>query len=620
MGDTVINDRFYMRPIKEFENFNFFIDDYQRGYKWSYIQVLELLIDVRDFNVEEQPIYSLQPAIVKLKEKENEEEKNIYEVVDGQQRITTIYIILQALENSIYSIDYATREESSKFLSKIETLEVIDYPQVPLIDKMYQAKLNEGWTSYVSNHSEFDNVDNYHFYCAYQTIKLWFNYESIDKKDFKDRLLNRASFIWYEVETNESSKSVFRDYNSSKIKLTNAELIKALFIIDKKNPNKTIQDLKQNQIATEWDRIEYELQNEEFWYFINGDPKNSKYTTRIDYLFELIKGSPKDAKDIYYTYKEYDKDLKNNNLNWNEVKLLHQKFMEWFENQTTYHLIGFIITRNFEKINTIIELSNSCAKSEFIEEVRKIIIKKFKKTSIDKVDQSVVWPYDLDKINYKDNYQEVISILQLFNIETCEKTSYRFPFYRLKDEIWSLEHIHAQNSKNFNFVVEVIDWTNDIVDFVTTDKSIKETTKELIIKTIEDFKLPENPNQDEKIEKELRNKMELLEAILEEKLKTHFLSNMALLDKRTNSKLGNKNFSNKREKIIELDKNGFQEKSKKVDVYIPLCTINVFMKYYSSGELQFTYWGMKDREDYLKSIKKLLSNYFPQKPEYANEN
>jgi hypothetical protein len=99
---------------------------------------------------------------------------------------------------------------------------------------------------------------------------------------------NNVRFIWYESK-NEDPIKVFTRLNIGKISLTNAELIKALFLNrsnfeDVKDENNI--KLRQQEIASEWDNIEYTLQNDEFWLFLHEND-NDRYA-RIDFLFELI--------------------------------------------------------------------------------------------------------------------------------------------------------------------------------------------------------------------------------------------------------------------------------------------------------------------------------------------
>jgi len=84
----------------------------------------------------------------------------------------------------------------------------------------------------------------------------------------------------------------------------------------------------------------------------------------------------------------------------------------------------------------------------------------------------------------------------------------------------------------------------------------------------------------------------------------HNISNLALLDKNTNSALNNSVFPVKRRRIFEAER----EK----EGYIPVCTKNVFLKYYSKDLLHISFWGKADRRDYLKSITDTLETFKPQ--------
>ena len=74
----------------------FYIPKYQRGYRWDQQQVIDLLNDIHDFSQRkptDEELYCLQPLVVTQKE------DNCYEVIDGQQRLTTIKILLSYLGN-----------------------------------------------------------------------------------------------------------------------------------------------------------------------------------------------------------------------------------------------------------------------------------------------------------------------------------------------------------------------------------------------------------------------------------------------------------------------------------------------------------------------------------------
>ncbi|MEI0701933.1 DUF262 domain-containing protein [Brachyspira intermedia] len=97
-----------MCSIGKLLNYNFVIPSYQRGYRWDEIQVNDLLNDIYEFHQNNnEGFYCLQPLVLKnisdekisdkkiLDELKLENKDNVYEVIDGQQRLTTIYLILK---------------------------------------------------------------------------------------------------------------------------------------------------------------------------------------------------------------------------------------------------------------------------------------------------------------------------------------------------------------------------------------------------------------------------------------------------------------------------------------------------------------------------------------------
>ena len=87
-----------LKTISELQEYNFYIPSYQRGYRWSSKEVIELLNDISNFTprlvndaTDEKTWYCLQPIVIK------EIDNNKFEVIDGQQRLTTIYLILYYL-------------------------------------------------------------------------------------------------------------------------------------------------------------------------------------------------------------------------------------------------------------------------------------------------------------------------------------------------------------------------------------------------------------------------------------------------------------------------------------------------------------------------------------------
>lgn len=127
-----------LKSIAELRDMAFYIPAYQRGYRWTKRQVKDLLKDILEFSEKKgnAGIYCLQPLVVvkRLSDEESvmkriHEAKDLsevrrllnvlkeqWEVVDGQQRLTTIRLILEVLQQPhFYDIEYETRKDSVSF-------------------------------------------------------------------------------------------------------------------------------------------------------------------------------------------------------------------------------------------------------------------------------------------------------------------------------------------------------------------------------------------------------------------------------------------------------------------------------------------------------------------------
>lgn len=208
----------------------------------------------------------LQPLVVARRQRSDGEHGFYWEVIDGQQRLTTIFLVLSALSEKPYSIEYET----------------------PYADDAYLLDR--------SRFTPATHLDSYYLNEAYQIIEEWFKELLGDKKDeFRSALVDPdeyiPQFIWYnvtaEVEQNERlAIDIFDRLNVGKIRLTNAELIKALFMISLSEPNPQEKYRKQLEIGHQWDSIELALNQPLFWNFICQD--TDRYITRIEYLFDIL--------------------------------------------------------------------------------------------------------------------------------------------------------------------------------------------------------------------------------------------------------------------------------------------------------------------------------------------
>lgn len=536
----------------------------------------ELISDIWEFRQASQgkqasQFYCLQPIVVAKKEDE-------WILIDGQQRLTTIHLILSylrnqmaALEKEKFSIRYATRPDSESFLKEINL-----------------AKAEE-------------NIDFFHLCKAYLAIEEWFKgKDGTIKIHFLTTLLSddtvgqNVKVIWYEIGDNSSHVDVFTRLNMGKIPLTNGELVKALILGNVKEAyGEQKVDLKQLQIATEWDRIENALQNDSLWYFIHDGRVH--YDTRIEFIFDLMTNKDPE-EDVYFTFHKFQEDLNAGTTIedvWQNVKSHFQQFEEWFLDRELYHLIGYLIATGTAAAK-LLKDSMGKTKKDFRSHLFFEIAKGCK--------------YEIEDVAY--GHPNVRKLLLLFNIQTIVENEHcyiRFPFDQYKLEKWDIEHIRSVKS-DVPKGNKRRKWLEDIVEYFKGESSVQSNQ----ISVTSEIS-PEDLLVDEitKVLVEAKIGDSLFHPIYA-KVLVHFhensepaninsISNLTLLDFRTNRSYKNAIFPVKRRRIIQNDRSG---------TFVPICTKNVFLKSYSSSFEEVMFWSPKDADDYLAEIIRVVSIYF----------
>ncbi len=539
------------------QEIKFFIPYYQRGYRWERSQIEALLNDLWEFHrkikrkEEGYKYYSLQPLVIK-------EDKNYYRVVDGQQRLTTIYIILQAIEKILkeevekFHLEYE-REYSKEFLMNIKNCENFENNNLDFCYMCNAFKIVMEWI-------ENKNISKQNLR-QFRDFIITDSY--IDEKTHKDENEN-IRFIWYKIDENEDEFDVFIRLNIGKIPLTNTELIKS-FIIQKSD---SLQ--KRFEISKEWDDIEYELANDEFFGFLS----TKEYQMRIEIIFQILM-----AKDKYKEYGLYEEFIeKYNNADfeeiWDSIKAIFYMLKFWYENRYFYHLIGYLISigKNIVDIYQLYIDSND--KNDF-----KLKLNEEIKNSINiEVDE-------IENLSYGD--KKINNILLLFNILTLidsSKDSYiKFSFDKFNKEKWSIEHITPQ------------------VDKIRDSKNIIEDIRKLNIEDLE--KKLKNFEKNKDFKKFILGVEKLfIDNYFKTQENKDNIRNLTLLSTRANSSLKNAFFPIKRNFIIEKDKKG---------EFIPIVTKNLFLKYYSDAtKSDLLKWTKNDGDKYIESIKETFRKFF----------
>jgi len=576
--------------------------------------VCELLDDINDFDATQSNWYCLQPLVVKEMQQDDirlgdvEDKSGWYEVVDGQQRLTTMYLIIQYVNEmwrgkSKYDLPllkYETRTDCYEFL---KSLSIVD-------EEVTGKDLAE------------DYIDYYYMWRSYGAIHNWQKqFEGLDTASLSSKFIFNTKFIWYQL-VDDNPINVFIRLNVGRIPLTNSELIKALFL-NKGNFSDTDSHLKlrQQEISSEWDSIEYELQNEEFWLFLHE--LDYKKTTRIDFIFDLICQHNEFGEfdnignDDYKTFRYFSEYFKTINRDevavvWKKVKRYYHTFKEWYNDLVLYHYVGYLIDRGYNVGDLFIVWNSATDKNAFVRYLKTEIKKNLK---LDKY--GIDYQYKIDGSNKGHckplllfhNIQTAINqnTVQVNNEKYKVGTFYKFPFHLYKKEKWDVEHINSNTTNQEEDENTQREWLVNI--YLEANQDLQNEIK-LFFET-------KFGSDDQRVAEYRRIRNQIRIENDWDQFEKNRVWNYALLDSSTNRSYGNSIFSAKRRIIISKDKGilisvprisprdghlVFSDNKEADSSFVPLCTKQVFLKYYSSSVGDINYWTKDDAENYKNDI------------------
>lgn len=590
------------KTITELLGLNFFIPNYQRGYRWTRYNITQLLDDIWEYRDSGNPnsFYCLQPVVIREREwqGENGSTQKGYELIDGQQRLTTIhrivtYLLFKHLGGSLvnegyahelYGLHYQTRPGSNEFLQQ-------DKPNHSIPDLYYMSE-------------------------AYTTIQEWFESGKYGiARQVKDKMLTvllpglekdgmgnwkmpewSVQVIWYEVkDPAQKSEDLFTRLNRGKIPLTSAELIKARFVnsVSMKSLAGPDQLRRKTELIQLWEEMEAQLNDPLFWAFITNIP-DDLYNNKIEILFDTIANKKANETDPLYTFVHFFQAKETSESLWKkwiEVEEVYRSLLFWFKQKNYYHKIGFLITTG-TSIKALVKLKKDKLKTEFDAAIDEHIAKRI--------------PANWEELRFNNgaDKENIAHVLLLHNVEKLRMNEHNFdffPFKAYKNILKSLEHIHSQNIEDMDPRIKEpwAIWLNEhlglLKELKKDDEEVRALEKEI------EKKMPKLDFSDFKI---LGAKILQLLPADEDNSNDylHKIENMALLGLIENIKLSNSVFELKRRKIIEMDKEG---------AFIPIATKRIFLKYYAGEEsnAQRSIWSREERANYINDISNTLKPY-----------
>lgn len=405
MDELIYSTRQIFTEYLKMEGCKFFnIPEYQRGYKWTVDNVVQLLEDLKGFKQNSSDEFYCLQNITITKAKVNGH--LCFNVIDGQQRLTTLFIL----------ISYIQRNMSDKVLST-ET-DILRYSIREETDKFLRESILSGefWNS-----AEYKPAtkDQYYITDVAKAIAEWFRTNSLEERTILDHL----KLIVNKVESGEE-ETVFASLNGGKVDLDGADLVRAILITraakqkypsllsektfhqianDDINLNINIKVSSQGKINEFRVKLGIELDMMNNWwsdrkvrsYFEQLLPnrisqnKSFKYS---EYPIDLLYYAFFEAyKDELNAQGKTDLDLRvfENGININgrddddhlefymEVKEFHQTLVDWYNDDEIYNLLGYLMY-NYKSSSISFamlwkEWKSSESKSDFKSTLKRII-------------------------------------------------------------------------------------------------------------------------------------------------------------------------------------------------------------------------------------------------------
>ena len=533
----------------------FSIPHYQRGYRWTDKEVEALLNDLLAFAKSDtrEESYCLQPLVLQ------EIADGQLRVVDGQQRLTTLAIILQSLGvETHWDIKYtAEGDRQLKDLLKNPGGSINDHFRIKAGEKV------RDWL--IKDSSRADNLRRV-----------------LRGKDGKC-----VVFLLYDlskIEDPETDKSeghdAFQRLNAGKTALTSSELIRALYM----ESGNGLDDGEKADIAKEWDLIESAMTDESFWSIWN----NSRFRdvpTRMDFLFSIILDvdSEKARQDTLFVYRTFEESVLKHCAGLENAAELRKMWEEtlrcWWWMQSchadieTRHLIGWLSLFTDRETRVMYheqwKVDAGCRLKTFKIGLRRLVA-------------GSIGDGDFDSFRYDSCDSGTLrEMFVLLNILEAERRGTSFSFDDYRKCAWDVEHIASQTDNPLEKKEEREEWLR------LAEAEMSENEKEALTQC----------------------------ATFAEKWKTVWdrftgygdtvsdkdsMGNLALLDSGTNRSYKNAIFPAKRRMLL-------LECPPKV--YVPPATTAAFAKTYSPAAAQMRYWSHSDSVKYHKAMKDLFDGF-----------
>lgn len=367
-----------LKTVKDLTKCAFDVPFVQRGYRWKPTQISELIDDLSKFrSTPNTKFYFLHVLSLAGGTK----------IIDGQQRLTTLSILLQELGETGMRLNYARAPN-----------------RFGALDEYFRSQAR----TYI--HERVKTIS------------------SDDQQRLKETVLE-AKFLIHDIPAHEETVT-FRRLNSGKISVSDSELVKCVLLTPQFDEPFS-QTLSR---ADEWDSMERAFRSDDFFSFVT--PRGTwMEDDRMSILLRVagINPLPEERESQNHPFlAAFQRELKTNSREslWQKMCSAFANLQFYFDSPLWYSAIGWGLHSGRVQLGPDI-------KGATLDRIREL--------------NSLLQRIVNDDELYYNNQRAAHAVLLLFNVAICWKRGdRRYPFAKHRSvKTWSLEHVFARNQRVF---------------------------------------------------------------------------------------------------------------------------------------------------------------------------
>jgi hypothetical protein len=587
--------------LDDYEAHIYKIAAYQRGYKWD-TEVNKLVRDLREACEMAQKgsghrDYYLQ--YITIKRQAGPIGKPAYlDVIDGQQRLTTLSLLFALLRHLLpdqpnfteQRLDYAVRQNFLK-----------EFVYAGQIARLLEPAKDEAtaWREFIGYNPDYDCQDVWYLFKAARTMRDFLvraQADGLALVDFSAYVAGHVMLIVNLIEARVSSEKVFRNLNSTKVELTETELLKGLLLTrvgrepatgqaQARSPQQIVE--LRHAMGRQWDEMTRWLNRPAVVGFFEPAGLTSVGTERLFPLLHLVAtqaGYPGEARTtstqrfavFEYVQQSIRQGQRTATYYFERLRLLFSLLHDWYERPELHNLLGFLFfskqlssARKVQLLRTLTDEAWLLARQQ-----EEISVTVHLKKMVSKLPCLHLIPATMRYGGDDEAIQDLLLLLDVFPKQFTKGSMSKFDFARFGTGAWSLEHIFPQHPE------------------LSQLRNLEKADQQLVLELVEPVQQqqigplllqsqPLNDQQQQTLEEQFQLDLALL----------HGLGNMTLLERGHNSTLKNVFFDEKRRRIVSLISAGG---------FVPPHTFNVFSRLLpATGSSSAVVWAKADMQAHL---------------------